>query len=71
MRTFMFIIERLAPLAVLFGITMAIAAGIWTGLSAKFDEKVDKEVDRRIRNMRIITHVNVGVDVIEDPLNRK
>ena len=71
MRTFMFIIERLALLAVLFGIIMAIAAGIWAGLNAKFDEKVDKEVDRRIKNMRIITHVNVGVDVIEDPLNRK
>lgn len=68
MRILMWFIERIALIAAIGGIVLAIAAGIWTGLKSKFDETVDKEVDRRIKNTKIITHFNVNMSFIEDPL---
>lgn len=62
------IFEWLCLLAVVGGILLAAAAGIWTGLMAKFDDKVDEEVERRLKNVRIVVHYNIGFDVFEDTL---
>lgn len=65
------IFEWACLFAAVGGIVLAIAAGIWTGLMAKFDDKVDKEVERRLKNVQFVTHFNVGFDVFEDTLGHE
>lgn len=63
--------EVLFLLAGVLAILLMIASGIWTYLTAKYDEDVEKEVQRRVDETFRDMRVNIHIDVVEDTLGHE